>query len=199
LSSSSIPKVPTPSEHEKLGREQLLALLRDVTEQRDNLLSQYEAMAFQVDESVREIAADVLDAQENARKAEACEHRAEQEATHITELSRQLDEERRKRAEISAEFARFRDAVERAPVEDPWSVLWRAVSQIVSDWVAWARAKIPPDSRFLPWFDQAVELAIAAGRLAWRLSKAVFEWAKPRVIDLWKWLKGEVARRINKE
>ena len=121
------------------------------------------------------------------------------EATHVAELSRQLDEERRKRAEISAEFARFRDAIEHAPVEDPWGVLWRAVSQIISDWVAWARAKIPPDSPFLSWFDRAVELAKAAGRLAWRSSKAVFEWAKPRVIDLWKRLKSEVARRTNKE
>ena len=67
--------------------------------------------------------------------AEDSEHRAEQEAAHAKELSRQLDEECRKRAEIAAELARFRDAMEHAPVEDPWSVLWRAVSQIVSDWV----------------------------------------------------------------
>jgi hypothetical protein len=199
LPSSPIPKVLIPAEHEKLGRDELLALLRDVTAQRDNLLSQYEAMAFQVDESVREIAADVRDAQENAKRAEACEHVAEQEATQIIDLSRQLAEERRKRAEVAAEFARFRDATARAPVEDPWGVLWRAVSQIISNWVAWARAKIPPDSPFLPWFDRTVEFAKAAGRLVWRASKALFQWAEPRVIELWNRLKNEVARRASKE
>lgn len=199
MPNSPIPKVPTPAEHEKLGREELLALLRDVTAQRDNLLSQYEAMAFQVDESVREIAADVLDAQENAKRAETFEHRAAEEATQIAELSRQLNEERRRRAETSAEFARFREAVERAPVDDPWGVLWRAASQILTDWVAWARAKIPPDSPLLPWFDRAVELVKAAGRLAWRCSKAFFEWAKPRVIDLWSRLRSEASRRTSKQ
>lgn len=199
MSDNRIQKAPTDVGLENLVREELLALLRDVTEQRDNLLSKYEAMAFQVDKSVREIAADQLDAQENAKRAEASEHRAEQEATHVTELSRQLDEERRKRAEISAEFSRFRDAMKDAPVEDPWGVLWRAVSQIVSNSVGWMRAKIPPDSPFLPWFDRAIELAKAAGRLAWRWGKALFEWAKPRVIDLWKRLASEGARRINKE
>ena len=152
-------------------------------------------MAFQVDESVREIAADVLDAQENARKAEACEHRAEQEATHITELSRQLDEERRKRAEIADEFARFREAVKHAPVQNPWDVLWRAASQIVSDGVAWARAKIPPDSAFLPWFDRAIELVKALSRLAFKGAKALFDWAKPHVIDLWSRLTSERRRQ----
>lgn len=192
---SPIPKVPADIEHDNLNREELLALLRDVTEQRDRLLSQYESMALQVDESVREIAADVWDAQQSEKKAEASERHAEQEATHASELSRQLNEERRKRAEIAAEFARFRDAVERAPVEEPWGVLWRAISQIVSDWVAWARAKIPPDSAFLPWFDRAVELAKALSRLAFRGAKALFEWAKPRLIDLWKRLTSERRRQ----
>jgi hypothetical protein len=183
---SPIPKVPTDIERENLTREELLVVLRDVTEQRDRLLSQYESMAVQVDESVREIAADVRDAQQSEKKAEASERHAEQEATHASELSRQLNEERRKQAEITAEFARFREAVERAPVEEPWSVLWRAISQIVSDWVAWARAKIPPDNAFLPWFDRAVELVKTVSRLAFRGAKALFEWAKPHVIDLWK-------------
>jgi len=199
LSSSPIPETNTPVEHEKLGREELLALLRDVTTQRDNLLSQYEAMAVQVDESVQEIAADVLDAQENAKRAEAFERRAEEEATHVAELSRQLDDERRKSAEIAAEFARFRDAAARAPVEDPWGVLWRAISQIVGDWVAWARAKIPPDSSLLPWFDRAVEFVKALLRLGWKCGKTFFEWAKPRVVDLWKWVRSEVAGRTRKE
>lgn len=199
MSDNPIPKAGADLKPEKLGREELLALLRDVTEQRDKLLSQYEAMAFQVDESTREIAADLLEAQRNAKKAEASEHHADQEAAHADELSRRLDDERRKRAETAAEFSRFRDAAAHAPVEDPWGVLWRAISQIVNDWVAWARAKIPPDSALLPWFDRAVELAKTAVRLAWKWGKAFFEWAKPRVVDLWKWLKSEVARRTNKE
>ena len=199
LSDDLIPKAAADVEHEKLGREELLALLRDVTEQRDKVLSRYEAMAFQLDESVREIDYCLLDAQRNAKNAEERGHRVEQEAAHINELSRQLDEERRKRTEIAAEFARFRDAMEHAPVEDPWGVLWRAVSQIVSDWVTWLRAKIPPNSPLLSWFDRAVGLAKTAGRLAWKWGKAFVEWVKPRVIDLWKWFKSEVARRMSKE
>lgn len=199
MSDNPILKAGADLEHEKLGREELLALLRNVTEQRDKLLSQYEGMALQVDESSREIAADLLEAQRNAKKAEASERHAEEEEAHANELSRELDEERRKSAEIAAEFARFREAAEHAPVEDPWGQLWRAMSQIVSDWVAWARAKIPPDSALLPWFDRAVELTKTAIRLALKWGKALFEWAKPRVVDLWKWLKSEVARRMSKE
>jgi len=195
LASSPNQEVPTDITHEKLSREELLALLRDVTQQRDNLLSQYEAMAVQVDESVREIAADALDAQQSEKKAEASERHAAQEATHAMELSRQLDDERRKRAEITAEFARFRDAIEHAPVEDPWGVLWRAASQIVSDWIGWARAKIPPDSAFLPWFDRAIALLKTVGRLAIRGGKALFEWATPRIIELWRKLKSEARRQ----
>lgn len=199
MSDNPILKAGADLEHEKQGREELLALLRNVTEQRDKLLSQYEGMALQVDESSREIAADLLEAQRNAKKAEASERHAEEEEAHANELSRELDEERRKSAEIAAEFARFREAAEHAPVEDPWGQLWRAMSQIVSDWVAWARAKIPPDSALLPWFDRAVELTKTAIRLALKWGKAFFEWAKPRVVDLWKWLKSEVARRMSKE
>lgn len=200
LSDARIPKVVAADvEHEKLTREELLALLRDVTEQRDDVLSQYEAMALQVDESTREIDDAQLDAQHNAEKAADSEHRAEQDAARASELSRQLDEERRKNAAIAAEFVRFREAVEHAPIEDPWGVLWRAISQIVSDWVAWARAKIPPDSPLLPWFDRAVELAKIAGRLAVKWGRAFFEWAKPRVIASWKWLEAEAARRMSKE
>ena len=50
MSDNRIPRAAADVEHEKLEREELLTLLRDVTEQRDNLLSQYEAMALQVDE-----------------------------------------------------------------------------------------------------------------------------------------------------
>jgi hypothetical protein len=181
-----------------MEREELAALLRDVTEQRDKVLSQYEAMALQVDESTREIDDAVLNAQQNAKRAEDSEQRATQEAARANELARQLDDERRKRTEIAAELARFRNAMEHAPVEDPWGVLWRAASQIVSDWVAWARAKIPPDSPFLPWFDRGVEWAKAVGRLTLKWSKVLFEWAKPRVADLGRRLKDEIARRLSK-
>jgi hypothetical protein len=184
-----IPKAAVDVAYEKLEREELLALLRDVTEQRDKVLSQYEAMALQVDESTREIDDALLDAQHNAKKADDNERRAEEQAARANEFLRQLDEERRKRAEIAAELARFRDRTQRAPVADPWGVLWLAVSQIVSNWVEWVRAKIPPDSRLLPWFDQTVELADATGHRFLKWGRASLKWANPRVIDLWKRLK----------
>lgn len=186
-------------EHDKLEREQLAARLREVTEQRDKLLSQFEAMALQVDESVREIDEAQLDAQHNAKKADDGEHHAQQETARADQLSRQLDEERRKKAEIAAEFARFREASERPPVDDPWRQLWCAVSQIVSNWVAWARAKIPPDSALLPWFDRTVLLAKTTGRLGLKWCAAVIEWAKPRISDLLKRLTREAAKRMSKE
>ncbi len=197
MSNDLIRKFAAEVEHEKLERDELLSRLRDVTDQRDKLLSQYEAMALQVDESVREIDDALLDAQHNAKKAQDSEHHAEQEVAHASELLRQLDEERRERAEIAAEFARFRDAVERAPVEDPWGVLWCAASQIVSNWVAWLRAKFPPDSPFLPWFDRVVGVVEASGRLGLKWCKAFFEWVKPRVMVLCRRLKNEVARRMS--
>lgn len=195
MASSPIQAVPSDVEHEKLSREELLALLREVTEQRDNLLAQYESMALQVDESVREIAADELDAQQSEKQAEASEHRAEQEAAHAAELSRQLDEERRKRAEVADEFARFREAAARTPVDDPWRVLWRAAAQIVGDGVAWTRAKFPPDSALLPWFDRAIAFLKAVGRLAFSGVKALFEWAKPHIVELWKRSKSSARRQ----
>jgi hypothetical protein len=193
LSEDPVPKT-AEFEHENLKREEILALLRDVTEQRDKLLSQYEAMALQVDDSAREINDASTNAQHSAKKAEESEQRAVQEAARASQLLRQLDEERQKRASIATELARYRDAMEHAPVEDPWGVLWRAISQIVRDSVAWVRAKIPPNSPLLPWFDRAVELAKTLGRLALKCGKALFEWAKPRTIQIWKWLKGEIAR-----
>jgi hypothetical protein len=199
LSNDFAPKVSADIEHESLSRKELLALLRDVTEQRDRVLFQFEAMALQTDESAREVAEAQQDEHYEAKRAEESERHAEQEVAHAKELLRQLDEERRKSAAIAAEFARFRDVMERAPVEDPWSVLGRAALQIVSNWVAWVRARIPPNSPLLPWFDRAVELAKTTGSLLFRWGKAFFEWAKPRAIDSWRWLKSEAARRMNKE
>jgi hypothetical protein len=198
---------PTAGEdYEKLGRDALVSLLRSVIEQRDDVLSKYEAMALQVDESTREIDDAQLEARRNAQKAAGSERHAEDEAAHSTALQRQLDEERRAKASLAQEFARYRDSVTRPPVDEPWSQLWRAISQIVADAVAWARAKIPPDSQFLPWFDKGVDFAKATGRLLgewsvalydWARPRAIesYEWAKPRAIDLWKRVKTEIERR----
>ena len=95
----------TEIEQAKFEREQLFALLHGVTAQRDEVLSQYEAMAIQLDESSREIRYTMLDAQHNAKRAEDSERRVGREVVHANELSRQLAEERRKRAEIAAEFS----------------------------------------------------------------------------------------------
>lgn len=199
LTNDVAPKASADVQAENLSREELLALLRDVTEHRDRILSQFEAMALQTDESAQEVAEAQVEEHYEAKRAEDSERHAEQEAAHAKELSRQLDEERRKGAAIAAEFARFRDTMERAPVEDPWSVLGRAALQIVNDWVAWVRAKIPSDSPLLPWFDRAVELARTTGHLLFGCGKAFFAWAKPRAISLWRSLKIEVGRRMNKE
>jgi len=191
-------------------RESLRALLRDVTAQRDKLLAEYEAMALQVDESAREIDEDILQIRQYSGKAEASERRAEKETARADDLARQLDEERRNSATVTNEFARFRReaeqrqaAAERAlalqPSEaSPVAMLWRAITLIACDAVAWTRAKIPPDSPLLPWFDRAIEYATKAGRLAWKCARAFIEWATPRVIDLWKWAKSEFAKRVSK-
>jgi hypothetical protein len=189
---------------ERKKLEELLARLRDVTRQRDELLSQYESMAFQVDESTKDVDGALLEARTNAKRAQECEVVERQEAAQIAELTRQLEEERRKSGEIAADFARYRGSMEQKIAEparsgDPWSLLACAASQILSQWVAWARAKIPPESAFLPWFDRLVELVKKTGRLTWDSTKALFEWARPRVIDLWKRLKSELAQRTSKE
>ncbi|WP_246206840.1 hypothetical protein [Methylocystis heyeri] len=163
------------------------------------MVSQFEAMALQVNEATREIDDAMLVAEHNARKAEECEHRTQQETARANALAAELEEERRTRVKIAAEFAHYRDVVQHAPVDDPWGQLGRAASQIVNDRVAWARAKIPPDSPLLPWFDRAVELAKTAGRQAWKWGKAFYLWAKPRVIEAWKWLRSEIARRMSRE
>lgn len=154
MSDEIIPKADTA----EMEREALRALLRDVTDQRDKLLSQYEAMALQVDESTREVDNDILQAQESAKKAEVSEHRAMEATARANELARQLDDERRKSANVAEEFARFRYAAEHASVENPRAMLWRAISLIARDFVAWMRAKIPPDGSLLPWFDRTIEM-----------------------------------------
>ncbi len=194
LSDEIVPKADTAD----MKRNALRALLRDVTAQRDKLLAEYEAMALQVDESTREIDYDILQAQQYAEKAEAGEHRAAEETARANELARQLDEERRKSANIAEEFARFRYAsVEHASLENPRAMLWRAISLIACECVAWMRAKIPPDGPLLPWFDRAIEIATKAGRLAWKWANAFIEWATPRVIDLWRRLKSEARSKTS--
>ena len=84
-----------------MRRESLRALLRDVTAQRDKLLAEYEAMALQVDDSVREIDEDILQIRQYADKAEASERRAAEETARANDLARQLEDERRKSATIA--------------------------------------------------------------------------------------------------
>jgi hypothetical protein len=203
LSDATVPNADTK-------RAQCLAQLRDVTDQRDKLLAEYEAMALQVDESIREIDEDILQARRYAKNAEASEHRVAEETARANELARQLDDERRNSATVAGEFARFRlaaeqrfAAAERALAEHPSeehprAMLWRAITLIACDAVAWTRAKIPPGSPLLPWFDRAIDVATKAGRLAWKYACAFIEWATPRVIDIWKWAKSEVAKRASK-
>lgn len=190
------PQLRTPEpQPPKLSRDDLSALLRDVTEQRDRLLEQYEAMAFQVDESTRDVDDALMDARRNAGKAEQEQRLAEEEAALIEQLSTELKKERRAKAELAAECARFRDAVANAPVEDPWGALGRAASQIIRNAIGWARARIAPDSRWLPIFDRTIDLIHQAALLTVQWSKTIFNWAAPRVVDASVWLKDEIARR----
>ena len=204
MSDNPLPDAIDNVDRKKQEREDLLARLRDVTAHRDELLSQYEAMAFQVDESTKDVDGALLEARANAKRAQDCEVLERQEAAQIGELTRQVNEERRKSGEIAADFARYRDSVEQklaehARREDPWSLLAFAISQILCQWVAWLRAKIPPESSFLPWFDRTVDFIEAAGRLAWKWGVALFEWAKPRAVELWTRLKSEVSQRTSRE
>jgi hypothetical protein len=204
LSDDPLPDAIDNVDRKKQEREDLLARLRDVTAHRDELLSQYEAMAFQVDESTKEVDGALLEARANAKRAQDCEVLERQEAVQIGELTRQLKEERSKSDEIATDFARYRDSVEHklaehARREDPWSLLAFAISQILCQGVAWLRAKIPPESSFLPWFDRTVDFIEAVGRLAWKWGVALFEWAKPRAVELWTRIRSEISQRAKKE
>lgn len=198
LSDQPTPKGGFDREHERLGREELLALLRDVMEQRDTVMSQYEAMALQVDESVREVDEALVESQHNAKMAKETDARAEREAAHANELLRELEMERRKSATRAEEIAHLRHTMEHGPYERPWRVLSLAVVQIVEDAIAWVRAKIPPESAFLPWFDKAVTLAKAAGRFGLKSAVTFLKWAQPHAVASWDWLKREAARRMSK-
>ena len=202
MSDNAVPKAAADVKRQE--RYDLLARLRDVTRQRDELLSQYEAMALQVDESTKDVDGALLEARANAKRAQDCELLEEREAAQIKELAGQLETERGKSAEIAAEFARYRQDVaqklaEHARPEDPWSLLALAVSQILSQAVAWLRAKIPAESALLPWFDRLIDFLEATGRLACRWGKAAFDWGKPRLLDLWTRLRTEIAQRTRKE
>ncbi len=106
MSDETVPNAANAVERRKLERDDLLARLRDVTAHRDELLSQYEAMAFQVDESTKDVDGALLEARANAKRAQECEVLERQEAAQIAELTRQIEEERRKSAEIAAVFER---------------------------------------------------------------------------------------------
>jgi hypothetical protein len=198
------------ADYEKLGRDALIALLRSAMQQRDEVISKYEAMAYQVDESTREIDDAMLTARDKSAAAEKSARREEEEEALVQKLERLLDEERGKNAALAADFARFRERMARTPVEDPWGQLARALSQIGEDGVAWARAKFPPDSKYLPWFDKTVDGAKRAGRIACAFSLATYDWVKPRAIELYRWARpraidlwkrgrSEVERRMSSE
>jgi hypothetical protein len=197
------------ADYDKLGRDALIALLRSAIQQRDEVVSKYEAMAYQVNESTREIDDAQLEARRETQQAEKSERHAAEEEALVQKLESLLDAERRKNAALAEDFARFREKMARTPVEDPWGHLWRALSQIGDDGVVWMRAKIPPDSQMLPWFDRMVESAKKAGRLAGKWACAAYDWAKPRAIELYqwgkpraieayKWARGEIERRMGK-
>ena len=175
------------ADYDKLGRDALIALLRSAIEQRDEVVSKYEAMAYQVDESTREIDDAMLDARRKAERAEKSEHHAEEEEAQAGTLARLLDAERRKSAALAADLARLREQMRKTPVEDPWGQLGRALSQIGDDGVVWMRSKIPPDSQLLPWYDRMVEGAKTAGRMACKWGIAAYDWAEPRAIELYQW------------
>jgi hypothetical protein len=198
------------TDYEKLGRDALIALLRSAMRQRDEVISKYEAMAYQVDESTREIDDAALAARDKSAEAEKSARRAAEEEALVRKLERDLDAERGKNAALAADFARYRERMARTPVEDPWGQLGRAVSQIGEDGVVWARAKFPPDSKYLPWFDKTVDGAKKAGRTACAFSLAAYDWAKPRAIELYQWARpravdlwkrgrSEVERRMSSE
>lgn len=167
-------------------------------EQRDTVLSQYEAMALQVDEAVREVDEALVESQHNAKMAKETDERAEQEAARASELLRECDEERRKRGEIAEELAHLHHALEHGPIAHPWRILRLAVLQIIEDTIAWVRAKIPPQSALLPWFDKAVELARTTARFALKSAVTFLRWAQPHAVASWDWLKREAARRMSK-
>ncbi len=157
---------------------------------------------FKSTSSTKDVDGALLEARANAKRAQECELLEEREAAQINELAGQLEAERRKSLEITAEFARYRQEVaqklaEHAQRENPWILLTFAVSQILSQGVAWLRAKIPAESALLPWFDRLVDFLEATGRLAWRWGKAAFDWAKPRLLELWARLIAEIRARKN--
>lgn len=197
------------ADYDKLGRDALIALLRSAIQQRDEVISKYEAMAYQVNESTHEIDDAQLDARREARLAEKSERHAQEEEGLVRQLQSLLDEERRKNAALAEDFARFREKMAKTPVEDPWGHLGRDLGQIGDDGVAWMRAKIPPDSQMLPWFDRTVEGSKKAGRLACQWGARAYDWAKPRAIELYqwgkpraiegyKWARGEIEKRMGK-
>ncbi len=167
-------------------------------EQRDTVMSQYEAMALQVDEAVREVDEALVESQHNAKMAKESDERAEREAAHASELLLELEKERRKRGEIAEELAHLHHALEQGSIAHPWRILRLAVLQIIEDAIAWVRAKIPPESALLPWFDKAVELARTTGRFALKSAVTFLRWAQPHAVASWDWLKREAARRMCK-
>ena len=139
----------------------------------------------------------MLDAQHNAKRAEDSERRVGREVVRANELRASLRKNAASAPRSPRSLARFRDTMKYARTEELSGVLsrWRAISKILNFWVAWIQSKLPRDSALLPLLHRAVELAETAGRVALKWGNDFFEWAKPRIIDLWASLVGEVTRR----
>lgn len=177
--------------------EEMRALLHDVTAQRDNLLTQYETSALQTDEATREVYEAIFFAGESEKKAEESNHHAQELAERIEALTRALDEERRAATQAAADYAAYRQLVESAPAEDPRVMLRRAIAQLTCDGVAWTRSKIPVPAQ--PWFDLTVKTVAKAARLALQLLEAFIRWARPRAVECYSWIKGEILLRLDKK
>lgn len=180
-------------------RDELRARLDEVTSQRDAILAERESTTQQVEEAAKQVADANWRAEEAEKKAQESDHRAQAASARADTTARELDEARRQAAEAAAEHARYRHEIENAPAEDPWAMLWRALSQLTQDGVAWTRAKIPADSPILPWFDKAVAGATRAGCVAIKTADAAIKWATPHAIALFERAKSEIAQRMEKK
>ena len=160
--------------------------MQQVTQQRDDLISQLESMAAQVDESAHKLGDANLDAQRYAQKATDSERQFEREVARANNLSAQLDDERRKETTIAAELDHYRKSIDDETFTDPWHVLDRAASQICNEWIKCARAQIPADSTFLPLFDKMIVFLKSAIRLFIRGVKIAGCWLVRTIREIWK-------------
>ena len=174
-------------------RAQCLALLRDVTDQRDKLLAEYEAMALPVDESVREIDEDILQARQHAKKAEEGRSATRRQGQSAPMNWRDSSTRNAARAPASRTnsraFPRRRNNVsrrrsapwpERPTEENPPAMLWRAITLIACKRRRLDARENPAGQRLCCHGSTArSNMTTKAGRLAWKCANAFIEWATP--------------------